>query len=43
LDEIEPTDLRTYRSLGEFFYRRLKDGARVIETAALVRYFTNTA
>jgi phosphatidylserine decarboxylase len=37
LSEIEPADLKSYESLGEFFYRRLKDGARPIDTrAALV-------
>ncbi|KAI8983296.1 phosphatidylserine decarboxylase [Trametes punicea] len=30
LDEIDPPDLKQYRSLGEFFYRKLKDGARPI-------------
>ncbi len=37
LDEVEQ-DLREYESLGEFFYRRLKEGSRVVdESAALVR------
>ena len=36
LDEIEPADLRAYASLGEFFYRRLKPGARPVAAAALV-------
>ncbi|KAI0056762.1 phosphatidylserine decarboxylase [Artomyces pyxidatus] len=37
LDEIEPADLRTYPSLGAFFYRQLKPGARPVDpTAALV-------
>ncbi|KAL0577096.1 phosphatidylserine decarboxylase 1 [Marasmius crinis-equi] len=36
LDEIEPSDLRAYNSLGEFFYRKLKDGARPVDDAVLV-------
>lgn len=36
LDEVEH-DLTDYRSLGDFFYRRLKDGARPIADAVLVR------
>jgi phosphatidylserine decarboxylase len=37
LDEIEHSDdLRQYKSLGDFFYRRLKDGARTIDDAVLV-------
>ncbi|KAI0638905.1 phosphatidylserine decarboxylase [Trametes polyzona] len=36
LDEIDPADLTQYRSLGEFFYRKLKDGARPIADAVLV-------
>lgn len=36
LDEIEPTDLRSYPSLGAFFYRKLKDGARPVDPAVLV-------
>ena len=36
LDEIEPADLRTYPSLGAFFYRKLKDGARPVDDAVLV-------
>ena len=36
LDEIEPSDLRKYPSLGAFFYRKLKDGVRPIDTASLV-------
>ncbi|TFK38774.1 phosphatidylserine decarboxylase 1 [Crucibulum laeve] len=36
LDEIEPADLRTYPSLGDFFYRKLKSGARPVDNAALV-------
>ncbi|KAL1952380.1 hypothetical protein VTO73DRAFT_1529 [Trametes versicolor] len=35
LDEVEH-DLTDYRSLGDFFYRRLKDGARPIADAVLV-------
>jgi len=37
LDEIEPSDLRAYPSLGDFFCRKLKIGARPIDPAALVR------
>jgi len=36
LDEIEYSDLKHYVSLGDFFYRRLKDGARPVANAALV-------
>lgn len=36
LDEIEPADLREYKSLGEFFYRGLKKGARPVDDAVLV-------
>ncbi|KAM0790609.1 hypothetical protein ACM66B_004473 [Microbotryomycetes sp. NB124-2] len=36
LDECEPSDLREYRSMSEFFMRRLKDGVRPIEDSALV-------
>jgi phosphatidylserine decarboxylase len=36
LDEIEPADLRTYPSLGAFFYRKLKAGARPVDPAVLV-------
>ncbi|KAK7055200.1 phosphatidylserine decarboxylase proenzyme 1, mitochondrial [Favolaschia claudopus] len=36
LDEIEPADLTAYPSLGEFFYRALKDGARPVADAILV-------
>lgn len=36
LDEIEPSDLTAYKSLGDFFYRKLKDGARPVENAVLV-------
>ncbi|KAI0761148.1 phosphatidylserine decarboxylase [Trametes elegans] len=36
LDEIDPPDLAQYRSLGDFFYRKLKDGARPIADAVLV-------
>ncbi|KIY45808.1 phosphatidylserine decarboxylase [Fistulina hepatica ATCC 64428] len=36
LDEIDPADLTAYRSLGDFFYRKLKDGARPIDAAILV-------
>lgn len=37
LDEIEPSDLREYPSLGAFFSRKLKDGVRPVAKAALVR------
>lgn len=36
LDEIEPSDLRQYPSLGAFFYRKLKDGARPVDLASLI-------
>lgn len=36
LNEIEPADLRQYASLGDFFYRKLKPGARPVDDAALV-------
>ncbi|KAJ7049477.1 phosphatidylserine decarboxylase 1 [Mycena amicta] len=36
LDEIEPADLKAYPSLGAFFYRKLKDGARPVADAVLV-------
>ncbi|KAF7324823.1 Phosphatidylserine decarboxylase proenzyme 1, mitochondrial [Mycena kentingensis (nom. inval.)] len=36
LDEIEPADLKAYPSLGDFFYRKLKDGARPVADAVLV-------
>ncbi|KIK55185.1 hypothetical protein GYMLUDRAFT_48164 [Collybiopsis luxurians FD-317 M1] len=36
LDEIEEQDLTAYRSLGEFFYRKLKEGARPVDDAVLV-------
>ncbi|KAF8920725.1 phosphatidylserine decarboxylase 1 [Mucidula mucida] len=36
LDEIEPADLKAYASLGDFFYRKLKDGARPVDPAILV-------
>ncbi|KLO17578.1 phosphatidylserine decarboxylase [Schizopora paradoxa] len=36
LTEIEHSDLTHYKSLGDFFYRRLKDGARPIDSAVLV-------
>lgn len=38
LDEIDPEDLTQYRSLGEFFYRKLKDDARSVEDADLVGF-----
>ncbi|KAI0078547.1 phosphatidylserine decarboxylase [Panus rudis PR-1116 ss-1] len=36
LDEIDPEDLKSYKSLGDFFYRRLKDGVRPISNTVLV-------
>ncbi|ESK91383.1 phosphatidylserine decarboxylase proenzyme [Moniliophthora roreri MCA 2997] len=36
LDEIEPSDLKSYASLGDFFYRKLKDGVRPVDDAVLV-------
>ncbi|KIY66734.1 phosphatidylserine decarboxylase 1 [Cylindrobasidium torrendii FP15055 ss-10] len=36
LDEVEHDDLRTYKSLGDFFYRRLKEGVRPVDPAVLV-------
>ncbi|KAF5093247.1 hypothetical protein D0Z03_002498 [Geotrichum reessii] len=31
LDEVAEDDLTTYKNLGEFFYRKLKPGARIID------------
>ncbi|KAG2028239.1 phosphatidylserine decarboxylase-domain-containing protein, partial [Suillus americanus] len=36
LEEIDPDDLTQYASLGQFFYRKLKPGARPIDNAILV-------
>lgn len=36
LDEIESSDLTSYASLGDFFYRKLKAGVRPVADAALV-------
>ncbi|KAN0063068.1 phosphatidylserine decarboxylase 1 [Thecaphora frezii] len=36
LDEMKDPDLTHYRSLGEFFYRELKEGARKIDDSILV-------
>ena len=36
LDEIDEPDLTTYKSLGDFFYRKLKPGVRPVDAAALV-------
>ncbi|KAJ3323082.1 phosphatidylserine decarboxylase 1 [Blyttiomyces sp. JEL0837] len=36
LDEMEQPDLKEYRNLGEFFYRKLKEGARIMESELLV-------
>ncbi|KAG9310427.1 phosphatidylserine decarboxylase-domain-containing protein [Chiua virens] len=33
---IEPSDLTKYASLGDFFYRKLKPGARPVDSAVLV-------
>jgi phosphatidylserine decarboxylase len=38
LDEIEHADLTRYASLGDFFYRKLKDGVRPVDNAVLVTY-----
>lgn len=37
LEECDPDDLTQYRSLSEFFMRKLKEGARQVDEAALVR------
>ncbi|KZO99774.1 phosphatidylserine decarboxylase [Calocera viscosa TUFC12733] len=36
LAEIDPSDLKEYKSMGEFFYRRLREGARPIAEEELV-------
>ncbi|CEH18916.1 Phosphatidylserine decarboxylase [Ceraceosorus bombacis] len=36
LDEMQDPDLTHYKSLGEFFYRELKEGVRTIEEAPVV-------
>ena len=36
LEEIETEDLTQYKSLGDFFYRKLKDGVRPVANAPLV-------
>lgn len=36
MDEV-PEDLTTYDSLGSFFYREIKEGARPIADAPMVR------
>lgn len=36
LNEIDPPDLKAYDSLGTFFYRRLKEGARPIDERAAI-------
>ena len=36
LDEMDEPDLTTYKSLGDFFYRKLKAGVRPVDAAALV-------
>jgi phosphatidylserine decarboxylase len=36
LEEIEIEDLKQYKSLGDFFYRKLKDGVRPVANAPLV-------
>ena len=37
LDECDPSDLREYRSMSDFFMRKLKPGVRPIADALLVR------
>jgi phosphatidylserine decarboxylase len=37
LNEIEPSDLRQYASLGDLFYRKLKNGVSPIDAAWIVR------
>jgi phosphatidylserine decarboxylase len=41
LEEIEPSDLTKYASLGQFFYRQLKAGARPVDNAVLVSSLHN--
>ncbi|CED83932.1 Phosphatidylserine decarboxylase [Phaffia rhodozyma] len=36
LDELDQPDLKSYASLGDFFYRRLRDGVRPIDDEPLV-------
>ncbi len=36
IDEIEEEDLKTYKNLGEFFYRKLKPGARPIDENSIL-------
>ncbi|KAL1738072.1 phosphatidylserine decarboxylase-domain-containing protein, partial [Schizophyllum fasciatum] len=36
LEEIDPVELEKYASLGDFFYRKLKPGARPVDDAVLV-------
>ena len=36
LDEMDEPNLTTYKSLGDFFYRKLKPGVRPVDVAALV-------
>ncbi|KAI5997492.1 phosphatidylserine decarboxylase [Pisolithus albus] len=36
LEEIEPSDLTQYSSLGDFFYRKLKPGVRPVDNSVLV-------
>ena len=38
LEEVEAADLKTYKSLGDFFYRKLKDGTRPAGNTVLVRH-----
>lgn len=42
IEEIDPDDLKRYASLGDFFYRKLKDGVRPIADAVLVRPFCHS-
>lgn len=42
LEEVEAPDLKTYKSLGDFFYRKLKDGLRPAGNTVLVCYYVYT-
>lgn len=42
LDECEPSDLTQYRSMSEFFMRRLRPGVRPIADVQLVSPFSCT-
>lgn len=41
LSEV-PQDLASYESLGDFFYRQLREGARPISDAAMVSYIVHS-